>query len=288
VTPIAHFAPAKINLSLHVLGKRADGYHALESLVVFAGVGDRITVQPADALCLSVTGPMRAGLAGLPDTDNLVLRAAHLLDGGAARGAHITLEKHLPVAAGIGGGSADCAATLRALTQLWGLGHDLGALAEMGAALGADVPVCLYAPHARVMSGIGEVIAPAPLLPAFWCVLVNPGVPVATGAVFQALAAGAIAHEGGTFWPGRFENAHTLARFLATCRNDLEAPARKLVPEVDQVLQAISTTGGCLLTRMSGSGATCFGLYASETDAHAAAHALECTDWWVMAAPVCR
>ncbi|MEQ8747171.1 4-(cytidine 5'-diphospho)-2-C-methyl-D-erythritol kinase [Pyruvatibacter sp.] len=288
MSAVSEKAPAKINLTLHVLGKRADGYHQLESLVAFAGVGDTLTAEPADDLSFTVTGPNAASLADTPDTDNLVLRAARLLDQGRGQkheqGARITLEKHLPVAAGIGGGSADCAAALRALNTLWTLGHSTAELATLGAQLGADVPVCLHAPHPRIMSGIGEIITPPPLLPPVWCVLVNPGVPVATGPVFKALNAGNVTGATNTFWPGGFADAQALARFLLTCRNDLEPPARALVPQVGEALKALSATSGCLIARMSGSGATCFGLYADEAAALDAAQSLRRPQWWVAAA----
>jgi len=286
VTAVIEFAPAKINLTLHVLGKRADGYHLLESLVVFADAGDRLTVEPADELAFEVTGPNAAALTDTPDTDNLVLKAARLLDGGAGRGARITLEKHLPVAAGIGGGSADCAAALRALNTLWDLGRSPDELAALGVSLGADVPVCVHAPKAKVMSGIGERVAAAPGLPPLWCVLANPGVPVPTGPVFKALDAPAARVESDTFWPGSLPAPQALARFLLTCRNDLEAPARAQVGDVGETIQALAATGGCLLARMSGSGATCFGLYATETEAMAAARTIGRDGWWVQAARV--
>lgn len=284
--PVIEHAPAKVNLTLHVLGRRADGYHLLESLVVFAGVGDVVSAAPAAALSCHVAGPHAGALETVPDADNLVLRAARALDPEGARGARIELEKNLPVAAGIGGGSADCAAALRALSRLWGLDLPPARLRALGLALGADVPVCLGAPAPAVMSGIGEVLSPAPKLPPVWLVLVNPGVPVATGAVFKALNAGPARAGGGTFWPGGFADARALARFLATCRNDLEGQARRMVPEVDGVLRVLKATQGCLLARMSGSGATCFGLYADEGAARAAAAAVERPDWWVAPAPV--
>ena len=283
---ITEFAPAKINLTLHVLGKRSDGYHLLESLVVFANAGDTLTVEAADDLSFHVTGPNAAALAETPDDDNLVLRAARVLDKGTGRGARITLDKHLPVAAGIGGGSADCAAALRALNALWGLGHDLEALGELGLKLGADVPVCVQAPRPCIMSGIGEKIARAPAMPGLWCVLVNPGVPVATGPVFKALNAQPTSAESDTFWPGGFSDARAAARFMMTCRNDLEPPARNMVPEVGETIRAIAATEGCLMARMSGSGATCFGLYADQESAADAAASLGREGWWVEAAQI--
>lgn len=286
MTPISEFAPAKINLTLHVLGKRDDGYHLLESLVVFADTGDTLTVEAADDLSFHVTGPNAAALADTPEADNLVLKAARLLDAGAGRGARITLDKRLPVAAGIGGGSADCAAAMRALNALWGLGHDRAALGALGLQLGADVPVCVQAPRPCVMSGVGEKIARAPSMPDLWCVLVNPGVPVATGPVFKALNAQPATAESDTFWPGGFSDATAAARFMMTCRNDLEPPARSSVPEVSDTIHAIAATHGCLMARMSGSGATCFGLYTNQIAARDAAASLERDGWWVQAARI--
>lgn len=286
MTVVTEFAPAKVNLSLHVLGKRTDGYHLLESLVVFADIGDHLTVEPADDLSMKVSGPNADALADTTDADNLVLKAARLLDGGSGRGARITLEKYLPVAAGIGGGSADCAAALRALNTVWDLGHDQTTLAELGLDLGADVPICVQAPRPSIMAGIGEKLAPAPQLPALWCVLVNPGVPVSTGPVFKALNAQAATADSDTFWPGAFADAKAAARFLKTCRNDLEPPARALVPEVGETLQAIAATDGCLIARMSGSGATCFGLYADADAADRAASVLARPGHWVHAGAI--
>ncbi|GAB5503727.1 4-(cytidine 5'-diphospho)-2-C-methyl-D-erythritol kinase [Pyruvatibacter sp.] len=286
MTTITEFAPAKINLTLHVLGKRPDGYHLLESLVVFASAGDTLTVDPAEDLSFHVTGPNAAALADTPDADNLVLKAARLLNAGGGRGARITLEKRLPVAAGIGGGSADCAAAMRALNTLWGLGHDAATLGALGLELGADVPVCVQAPSPCVMSGIGEKIKRAPSMPDLWCVLANPGVPVATGPVFKALNAQPTAAESDTFWPGGFSDAKAAARFMMTCRNDLEPPARNLVSEVGETVRAIASTKGCLMARMSGSGATCFGLYADEDTATRAAATLQRAGWWVEAAHI--
>jgi len=274
---VVETAPAKINLALHVTGKRADGYHLLSSLVVFCGVGDRVLVEPADALSLTITGPMAAGLAA--EEDNLVLRAARLF--GAGKGAAITLEKHLPVSSGIGGGSADAAAALRALARLWECPLP-GPEAVLS--LGADVPVCL-AGAPSVMEGIGERLTPVPALPELHLVLVNPGVPVSTAAIFRAL--------GGRFGaalppvPGGL-SAPDLAAWLAAQRNELETPARTLEPAINRVLAALGGTEGCLLARMSGSGATCFGVYARAVDAERALHAIATGEpsWWVAAGPV--
>jgi 4-diphosphocytidyl-2-C-methyl-D-erythritol kinase len=269
------FAPAKVNLALHVTGRRADGYHLLDSLVVFPRVGDRLRATPAPDLTLSVEGRFAAGLSGAV---NLVLRAARQL--GPGRGAALTLEKSLPVASGLGGGSADAAAALRLLARLWGLPLPPPA-AQL--ALGADVPACVVGAASR-MRGIGERLDPVPL-PGFWLVLANPGVPAATPAVFSGLA--------GRFGPPladppRLADAAALAAWLAAQRNDLEAPATALAPAVAEALAALAAQPGCRLARMSGSGATCFGLHADAASASAAAAALRHARpaWWVAAAPV--
>ena len=270
----AEFAPAKGNLTLHVTGRRADGYHLLDSLVVFPHIGDRLAVTPAAALSLVVEGPFAAGLAA--DGANLVLRAARLL--APDRGAALRLEKRLPLAAGIGGGSADAAAALRLLSRHWGV-----AMPPTDAllALGADLPVCLAARSAR-MTGIGEAVAPVALPPG-WLVLCNPGVPVATGGVFAGLARAENAPMGPV---PPLADAAALAAFLAAGRNDLEAPARALAPAIGAVLAALAAAPGCLLARMSGSGATCFGLFAGEAAARRAAAGIAAAEpgWWVAAA----
>ncbi|MBN2907526.1 MAG: 4-(cytidine 5'-diphospho)-2-C-methyl-D-erythritol kinase [Rhodobacteraceae bacterium] len=269
------FAPAKINLTLHVTGQRADGYHLLDSLVVFADVGDRLSLAPADDLTLTVTGPRAEGVP--TDGRNLVLRAAALF--GAGRGAAITLDKHLPAAAGIGGGSSDAAAALRGLAGLWGVALPD---ADRVLTLGADVPVCL-APRALRMRGVGEEITEGPDLPPMGLVLVNPGVEVPTPVVFKALTRKdnpAMPH------PPGWSTAAVMAHWLTAQRNDLEGPARAAAPVIGDVLDAISATPGCLLARMSGSGATCFGIYDTRAEAETAAAAIRTTapTWWVEAA----
>ncbi len=271
---VEEFAPAKVNLTLHVTGRRADGYHLLDSLVAFADVGDRVTAERGQGLRLTLGGPMAAGLSG---DDNLVLRAARLLGAGDA---HLHLDKHLPVASGIGGGSSDAAAAIRALARLYDLPLPD---ATAAAALGADVPVCLI-PRARRMGGIGERLADVPALPPAWLVLANPGVAVSTPAVFAALL-----HRDGAPMPDPlpdWRDARDLAAFLSLQRNDLEGPALALAPVIGQVLAALRGQGGCLIARMSGSGATCFGLFAGEGPARAAAVALSAArpGWWVAAA----
>ena len=280
------FAPAKVNLYLHVTGRREDGYHLLDSLVVFAGTGDTLRFAPSDRLSLSLEGPGAKHLAATPDDDNIVLKAANRLAEALGRPAHaaITLEKHLPVAAGIGGGSADAAATLRGLLALWDAELDEAALKEIGLKLGADLPVCL-AGRPTQMSGIGETLTPAIALPPAWLVLVNPRLALSTPAVFKARR--------GDFTPaapltGPIPDAHALAEALKTRRNDLADPAIALEPVVPAMLDAIAATEGCLLSRMSGSGATCFGLYADEDSADDAADSLREShpNWWISPAPI--
>jgi 4-diphosphocytidyl-2-C-methyl-D-erythritol kinase len=265
-------APAKVNLALHVTGRRGDGYHLLDSLVVFADYGDRLTVAPADELTLEITGPFAAGLA--VTEDNLVLRAARLFPG--SRGARLGLEKNLPVASGIGGGSADAAAALHLLSAHWAT--DLPDLAAT-ISLGADVPVCL-AGRATRMRGIGEDLAPVPAFPPLDAVLVNPGVAVSTPDVFRRLST-----RDTPPLPDLPEGGRRAAwmDWLDATRNDLEAPARALAPGIGEVIDALATSAGCRLARMSGSGATCFGLFGSGEAADSAAAALAGAhpEWWV-------
>lgn len=272
----AEHAPAKVNLCLHVTGRRGDGYHLLDSIVVFAGVGDTVSARADKGLSLAITGPQGPGLdAG---DDNLVLRAARLT---GARDLALTLDKHLPQAAGIGGGSADAAATLRLIARITGQGlPDAAAVA----ALGADIPVCLSSRPAR-MRGVGEVLDPLPPLPPFAMLLVNPGVAVPTAPVFQALARRdnpPLPDRCGP-WPDRA----AFFDWLRAQRNDLQAPACAVAPAITSVLQALGATTGCALARMSGSGATCFGLFADMENARAAERALRAAhpDWWIAASP---
>lgn len=267
-------AHAKINLCLHVTGQRTDGYHLLDSLVVFAGVGDVVTARFGSGARLALGGPEAQGLA--TDASNLVSRAAAAM--GVVEVA-LHLHKALPVASGIGGGSADAAAALRALTRL--TGHPLPP-PEAVLALGADVPVCLAGRPAR-MQGIGEVLTPLPPLPLVWMVLVNPRVAVPTPAVFAALACRtnpAVPPLPVAGWP----DLAALAGWLAahTC-NDLTAAAQGIAPVLAQVEAALRATPGCALARMSGSGGTCFGLYPDRQTACAAADSLRVRHpgWWV-------
>jgi 4-diphosphocytidyl-2-C-methyl-D-erythritol kinase len=274
------FAPAKINLFLHVGDRRADGYHELESLVAFADVGDDLLLEPAAALALTVDGPFGAQLAG--EGDNLVLRAAR---GVAVLAGHdlprrIALTKNLPVASGIGGGSADAAATLRAFLLEWRREEfKLSDFVELAKTLGADVPVCFFG-HSAWMYGIGDGIerVDLPELPA---VLVNPGVSVATREVFSKLNARAGVDK--LHWPEKFADVGAVIAFLKTVGNDLEAPALSLVPVIGEVLGALRAVKGVELARMSGSGATCFGLFLDRTAAEGAAAqiARNHPGWWV-------
>jgi 4-diphosphocytidyl-2-C-methyl-D-erythritol kinase len=283
--PTIDRAFAKINLTLHVTGRRPDGYHRLESLVVFAGAADALTFQPDSALSLTVEGPTAA--AAGPDDDNLVLKGARALAARVPglRLGRFVLVKRLPVAAGLGGGSADAAAALRLLAQANGLAPDDPRLHEAACATGADVPVCL-ASRARMMRGIGEELGPLLGLAPLPAVLVNPRVPVPTVAVFKALGLQpgteiASTHPADRDIPtGRLE----LIAALKGLRNDLEPPARAMAPEIDAALAALSATGAPLV-RMSGSGATVFGLYDTPGQALAAAAALRRVHpgWWVRA-----
>ena len=272
-------APAKLNLYLHVTGRRADGYHELDSLVTFVALADTLEIAPADSLALSVSGPFADALDG---GDNLAARAAAALAERLGRPAdvRIALQKRVPVAAGLGGGSADAAAVLRGLARLWRLGPEHAVdLREVALGLGADVPVCLDS-RAAYMAGIGEALSAPPPLPPCGVLLVNPGVPVPTGAVFAARRGPFSATDRFCETPA---DAAALASLLRTRHNDLEPPARAQVPTIDRVLARIAAAPGCLLARMTGSGGTCFGLFGDETAAADAAGAIarERPGWWV-------
>nr|WP_294914917.1 4-(cytidine 5'-diphospho)-2-C-methyl-D-erythritol kinase [uncultured Neokomagataea sp.] len=274
-------AHAKINLFLHVTGRRPDGYHLLDSLAVFAGAGDRLSAERHDNTCqLSITGPFAPGLSA--SADNLVLKAAHALrqKAGITQGVHLTLEKNLPVASGIGGGSADAASALRLLATLWEV--DPALLPSIAPTLGADVPVCLEQAPTRML-GIGEILKTAPPLPQGGILLANPGIGVSTPDIFRRFS-----HAGGPqprtapALPTHWENMQHLASVLAYTTNDLQPPAVSLAPIINETLKAIATLPNCLLSRMSGSGATCFGLFPTAEDAHTAARALqEHHNWWI-------
>jgi 4-diphosphocytidyl-2-C-methyl-D-erythritol kinase len=284
-------AAAKINLCLHITGRQLSGdrqgYHTLDSLVVFASIGDVVTVRPSETIELRVEGPVAAALDE-PVTDNLVYRAAVALSAhaGVQAGARISLKKHLPVAAGIGGGSADAAAALKSLCALWEIMPGEDDLNRIALSLGADVPVCLRG-KASFMAGVGEQLTEAGPFPDTHLVLINPGVALPTAAVFKVLG-----DQSPTFPPvdrglfsQTFPGAEELATALKHCRNDLEDPARVLQPVIGDVLSGLLAQPGCLLARMSGSGATCFGLFADETAAVTGADQImsDHPDWWVVA-----
>jgi 4-diphosphocytidyl-2-C-methyl-D-erythritol kinase len=277
--PLVEQAPAKINLTLRVLGRRLDGYHDLESLVAFADLADTLTLQPGGTGALGISGPYAAACGNA--ADNLVLKALAALrqcvDGLTA--GHFRLEKKLPVAAGIGGGSADAAAALRLLARLNGIALDNPRLTIAALMVGADVPVCLEA-NARIMRGIGERLS-APLeLPALPAVLVNPGVPLATRDVFAKFAVAPGGPESLGDVPSGFD---ALIEFLARHGNDLTDAAIACVPAIADVLDALRALPGVRLARMSGSGPTCFALFGSRDEAAAAAQRLTAAhkDWWI-------
>lgn len=273
------FAPAKINLALHVTGQRADGYHLLDSLVVFADIGDTITAEAADKLSLQVDGPMAEGVP--TDGSNLVLKAAQLLQdtSAAQHGAALTLTKHLPAASGIGGGSSDAAACLRALSALWNVTCPKP---SSTLPLGADLPVCID-PAPQRMRGIGERLTPVDHVPQLAIVLANPKVHVPTPGVFKAMTHRENAPMEETL--PRWADLDDFIAWLAETRNDMQPAAETIAPAITKCLQAIAATNAVQLTRMSGSGATCFGLYRTKEDAQAAKTAIETAhpDWWVAA-----
>lgn len=277
-------APAKVNLTLHLTGRRADGYHQLDSLVVFAGIADRLTARLAPGLSLSVSGPFAEGVPG--DASNLILRAATLLREarGVGTGAALSLEKHLPHAAGLGGGSSDAAAALALLAKLWRVAP-LDPTDPRVLALGADVPVCMSAPCSVRMTGIGETLSPVPALPAAGLVLVNPRVNVPTRDVFAALAN--TENAGMEALPAK-PNLDRLTAWLGRQRNDLTAAAVTLAPEIGQVLEVLTAQPRVRWAGMSGSGATCVGLVADVDAARRTAQAIQLREptWWVVAAPL--
>ena len=281
---------AKVNLTLRVVGRRVDGYHDLESVVAFADCADRLSLATGPELQLTTTGPL-AQACGEP-ADNLVLKAARLL-GERVPGLKVgrfTLDKVLPVAAGIGGGSADAAAALRLLAQANGLSIDDSRLVEVAQLTGADVPVCLSS-RACVMTGVGETLLPL-ALPKFPCVLVNPRVPVATRDVFEALGlrngellVGATDVIRAVAWPEEGASVEDWVEALAAGTNDLEAPATRIEPVIGKVISALNATNGAWLARMSGSGATCYAIYENTVEAKRAAQKIQLDhpQWWVHA-----
>ena len=281
---------AKVNLSLRVVGRRADGYHDLESVVAFADCADRLTLEPGGELKLATTGPLAAACGDT--SDNLVFKVAKLLAEAVPNlklGA-FALDKVLPVAAGIGGGSADAAAALRLLASLNNLSLDDPRLQQVALATGADVPVCLFS-RACDMTGVGEQLLPL-ALPSMPCVMVNPRVPVATKDVFKALGlrngellVGATDVLEAPAWPEEGASIADWVEILETVPNDLEVPAMRIEPVIGDVLEALRYSAGVKLARMSGSGATCFAIFGAPNDAHAAAERIrrDHPGWWVHA-----
>lgn len=281
---------AKVNLSLRVVGRRADGYHDLESVVAFADCADRLTLEPGGELRLATTGPLAAACG--ETSDNLVFKAAKLLADAVPNlklGA-FALDKVLPVAAGIGGGSADAAAALRLLARLNNLSLDDPRLQEVALATGADVPVCLFS-RACDMTGVGEQLLPL-ALPSMPCVMVNPRVPVATKDVFKELGlrngellVGATDVLEAPAWPEQGGSIADWVDVLETVANDLEAPALRIEPVIGDVLEVLRDSAGVKLARMSGSGATCFAIYGAAAEAHAAGENIrrDHPGWWVHA-----
>lgn len=281
---IALAAPAKINLYLHIGPVRRDGLHDLASLFVFAHDGDVIRVEPATSLSLAVTGPYAPLLKDLPPKKNLVYRAAEMLasEAGVEAGAAITLEKNLPVAAGVGGGSADAAAALRALTKLWNADIGDAALARLAFRLGADVPACLAEAPVNV-SGAGERIEKGPVLPPLWIALVNPRLEMPTGPIFRAFDKAHAAPAHPCLANFRAANYTQLDQAMRATRNDLEAFAIEKAPVIREVIDGLAAAPGAIAARMSGSGATCFALFASAPAAARAAQAAKARGYWAMA-----
>ncbi|MDX8346621.1 4-(cytidine 5'-diphospho)-2-C-methyl-D-erythritol kinase [Cognatiyoonia sp. IB215446] len=281
---IKAIAPAKVNLTLHVTGQRDDGYHLLDSLVVFTDVADRLSATIAPDLRISVSGPFSGGIP--TDHTNLMMRAAEVLRSvrGVKQGATLTLEKHLPHAAGIGSGSSDAAVTLAMLAGLWGV-PPLPATAPEVLALGADLPVCLRAPTPTRMSGIGDVLTAVPQVPECALVLVRPPIDVPTATVFKALAK----KDGGPMEPlPEGLDFDGFARWLARQRNDLQAPAEKIAPEVSEAIAKLKSLPAVSVAGMSGSGATCFGLVKDMAAARHVARIVQVSqmNWWVAPAAV--
>ena len=274
-------ARAKINLYLHVTGKRSDGYHLLDSLVVFADYGDTLTVELDSKLSLEISGPFSTGLPLI--NDNLVLKAARLLQENAAveKGAKIKLVKNLPVAAGIGGGSSDAALALQLLNKLWGAKLSEKQLAELGLSLGADVPVCLYG-KPTIMCGIGEQLSAVSDIPAFYIILVNCNIEVSTADVFRQLEMRSAAAPSFALKDGKSADFFFALRGM---NNDLQASASRIAPVIKSVIAEIAGQKGCQVARMSGSGATVFGLFETAESVRKAAESIQSRhpDWWVRA-----
>lgn len=282
---IEEIARAKVNLYLHIKGKRDDGYHLLDSFAVFPEVYDRITVEPGKRLTLNIKGPFADQLNKEgPVSENLVIQAARKLQErlGEKPGAKITLEKNLPIASGIGGGSADAAATLRALMRLWDTKPNVWRVSRLSKRVGADVPACMVS-RPILMSGIGEELSVPPKLPRMFMLLVNPGKKVSTPKVFEGVNLRSVKVKKRPKVPAKFKGWDHFEKFLGEASNDLEASAKKIAPVIGDVLKELKKTQAPLLTRMSGSGATCFSLYRTENELNAARERIvgRQPKWWV-------
>lgn len=275
-------APAKVNLYLHVTGRRGDDYHELDTLIAFAGLADRIELAPSREIEIAIDGPF-AGAAGQPE-QNLAFLAARALAAAADVGAgvRIRLDKQIPVSAGLGGGSADAAAVLTGLMRLWEIPEDTVDIASIGLTIGADVPACL-ARRPVFVGGIGDAVVDAPALPPAALLLVNPGIMLSTPSVFAG-------RRGGFNGPDRFatapESVAALAAILETRDNDLTTAACRLAPVIEDVLTALRAAPGCRLARMTGTGATCFGLFDDEAAAAEALPSVRRDGWWAVATPL--
>jgi len=282
------FAPAKINLTLHVTGRLDNGYHTLDSFVAFADIGDELRIEPAPDFAFALQGPF-AGSFGpkemdaSPNSANLAVQAAWALSRAVQKlpNVKITLTKNLPLASGLGGGSSDAAAVIWGLSEWWGLSRQAKYLPALMSTLGADVPVCLDCKAAR-LRGIGEILDPVPPMPEIPLILVHPGKPCPTAQVFARFASDFRQPES---LPEKLETLDDLSAYLKTKTNDLFGPACGVVPEIENVQRAIEYQAGCRLARMSGAGATCFGLFETEKHARDAAKtiAFENPDWWTRA-----
>ena len=287
---VTQIARAKINLFLHVGATRPDGLHEIDSLFVFADAGDVLTISPAPILSLEIDGPFAAALGDLAPNDNIVMKAARLLAKEAGvknAGAHIHLRKNLPVAAGIGGGSADAAAALCGLAELWGTDISAERLHGLAFSLGADVPACLSGAPLRVQ-GAGEITFAAPNLPPLWVALVNPRVAMPTGPIFRDFDATFASPSLPTTSNASPKDYGALSHYFTATRNDLEPFARARAPQIGDVLGFLASQPGSLASRMSGSGATCFALFNSNMAAQRAALGAQANGWWSVAAKLCR
>ncbi len=275
------FAPAKVNLFLHITGKLSDGYHTLDSLVVFADIGDYITIEKSSEFSFHVKGEFAKDLQ-VDIQNNLVAKAAKSLAqiSGNNPNVKITLDKNLPISSGIGGGSSDAASTIWGLQEFWSLAHDADYILPLMTKLGADVPVCQYCRPA-IMRGIGDILSPAPIMQEVPIVLINPMISCATQDIF--LLYDGEFKKGNAKLPKILNTVFDLVKFLEITDNDLFKPASKLIPEIGNVINALNAQNTCLFSRMSGSGASCFGLFENIKGAELAAEIIcqENPDWWV-------